>query len=262
MEELISYKSKSLGYRTVGDTVGSYTYINGVMSGLTIKQDAPDTTEIEHEFTDQNLEEWDTLKPLIMEFDLVKFSPDQIVELMGGSYNASTGLWSAPISAPRIRKEIKLSFWEGIDYWVIYNAKVTSNWDGSDLKKAPLKLHITLKALANGSSPSNAQHYFPAGVEVDTLAVSTIAATTATANYYVTLTDGGAIAKKGVCYARHDSPQLTDTKVEATSGVGGASTASLTGLTASTTYYVRAYTLSSAGEITWGDVVSFTTLAA
>lgn len=262
MKEVISYKSKSLGYRTVGDTLGSYTNIDGVMSGLTLKQDAPDVTTIEHEFSEQNLEEWDTLKPLTIEFDLVKFSPDQIVELMGGSYNASTGLWSAPISAPRIRKEIKLSFWEGLDYLVIFNAKVTSSWDGSDLKKAPIKIHVTLTALSNGAEAPYGMHSFPAGVEVDTLAVSQIAATTATANYYVTLTDGGAIAKKGVCYARHDSPQLTDTKVEAASPVGGASTASLAGLTASTTYYVRAYTLSSAGEITWGDVVTFTTLAA
>lgn len=261
MEKKLSYKGKSLEYRAVGST-GAYTTLDGVMEGLIIKQDAPDVTEIPDEFSDDNLDEFDTIKPLSMDFDVVKFAPEQIVEFMGGVYNATTGLWSAPISAPRIRKEFKLSFWNGVDYWVIYNAKVTSNWDGSDLKKAPLKLHLTLKALANGGLATNAQHYFPAGVEVDTLAVSPIAATTATANYYVTLTDGGAIAKKGVCYAQHDSPQLTDTKVEATSGVGGASTASLTGLTASTTYYVRAYTLSSAGEITWGDVVSFTTLAA
>ena len=48
--EVISYKAKSLGYRAVGGA-GAYTNIDGVMSGLTIKQDAPDVTSIEHEFS-------------------------------------------------------------------------------------------------------------------------------------------------------------------------------------------------------------------
>lgn len=256
--EVISYKAKSLGYRAVGGA-GAYTNIDGVMSGLTIKQDAPDVTTIEHEFSDNNLEEWDTLKPLTIEFDLVKFSPDQIVELMGGTYDAATGMWNAPLVAARVRKEIKLSFWEGLDYWTIYNAKVTANWDGSDLKKAPVKLHVMLTALSNGSSPAMAMHFTPAGVDVDTLAPTAISTTSATANYYVTLTGDGAITKAGVCYAQHDLPQLTDTKVEAAVTTGGAKTASVTGLTAGTTYYLRAYTVNANGEIVWGNVVVFTT---
>lgn len=159
--EVISYKAKSLGYRAVGSTTDAYTNINGVMSGLTIQQDAPDVTAIEHEFSEYNLEEWDNLKPLTIEFDLVKFSPDQIVELMGGTYDVETGMWNAPSTAARVRKEIKLSFREGLDHWIIYNAKVSANWDGADLKTAPVKLHVVLTALSNGDEPAMAMCFTP-----------------------------------------------------------------------------------------------------
>ena len=49
-----------------------------------------------------------------------------------------------PAIVPRPR-----SVYNGIDYIVIYKGKVATNWDGTDLKTAPLKLHIAITALVD-----------------------------------------------------------------------------------------------------------------
>ena len=70
--------------------------------------------------------------------------------------------------------------------------------------------------------------------------------------------DGGAsVTARGVCWSASPNPTISDNKT--TDGTGtGSFTSSITGLTANTTYYVRAYATNSAGTA-YGNEVSFTT---
>ena len=51
MSKKTTVKATALAYRNVGST-GAYTPFMGVLKGLTLNQDAPDSTEIEAEFYD------------------------------------------------------------------------------------------------------------------------------------------------------------------------------------------------------------------
>ncbi len=91
---------------------------------------------------------------------------------------------------------------------------------------------------------------------VTTQAVTNIAQTTATGNGNIT-DDGGATATRGMCWNTSGTPTTADS--HATNGTGeGAYTVSMTGLTAGTHYYVRAYATNSAGT-SYGSQVDFYT---
>lgn len=99
------------------------------------------------------------------------------------------------------------------------------------------------------------------------LTVPTLAATTATSNISSTtalsggnvLADGGAaVTARGVCWSTSSNPTTANTIT--TNGMGnGIFTSNLTGLTANTLYYVRAYATNSAGTA-YGTQISFTAL--
>ena len=94
---------------------------------------------------------------------------------------------------------------------------------------------------------------------VTTAAVSSITLTTATSGGNVTDNGGGAVTAKGVCWSTTTGPTVTGSKT--TDGTGnGAFVSNITGLTAGTTYYLRAYATNSAGTA-YGSEVSFTTTA-
>ncbi|RKS98719.1 fibrinogen-like YCDxxxxGGGW domain-containing protein [Flavobacterium sp. 123] len=72
--------------------------------------------------------------------------------------------------------------------------------------------------------------------------------------------DGGAtVTERGVVYSLTTNPTTANTKVVIGSGTGAFSQA-VTGLTTSTTYYVRAYAINSQGT-SYGSELSFTTAA-
>jgi hypothetical protein len=90
-----------------------------------------------------------------------------------------------------------------------------------------------------------------------TTAISAIAPGTATAGGAIT-TDGGAtITEQGVCWSTTTSPTIANNKVTDTSG-STTFTCSITGLSSSTVYYVRAYATNSEGT-SYGNEVTFTT---
>lgn len=72
--------------------------------------------------------------------------------------------------------------------------------------------------------------------------------------------DGGtAVIERGVCWSTTELPTINDTKlVDAGTGIG-TFTSNLTGLTANTTYYMRAYAINSEG-VSYGDQKTFSTL--
>jgi uncharacterized protein (TIGR02145 family) len=71
-------------------------------------------------------------------------------------------------------------------------------------------------------------------------------------------TDGGAIVtERGVCYSQNPNPTINSTKVIIGNGIGSYSN-TITGLSAETTYYVKAYATNSQGTI-YGSEYVFTT---
>ena len=94
---------------------------------------------------------------------------------------------------------------------------------------------------------------------VTTGSVSYFTATTATCSSTVT-TDGSAnVTARGVCWGTLHNPTVSNS--HSTDGTGaGSFSSSLTGLTAGTTYYVRAYATNNDGTA-YGAEVSFTTIS-
>ena len=92
-----------------------------------------------------------------------------------------------------------------------------------------------------------------------TTASTFITETTAVSGGNITNDGGSLITQRGVCYSTNPSPTTANTTIISGSGTG-TFTSTLTGLTANTTYYVRAYGTNSAG-IAYGNEESFTTNA-
>ena len=88
--------------------------------------------------------------------------------------------------------------------------------------------------------------------------VSNITHATATGGGNVTAIGGANVTERGICWSTNHNP--TTSSSHANSGTGiGSYTVNMTGLTANTTYYVRAYAINSAGTA-YGNEVNFTTL--
>jgi hypothetical protein len=92
---------------------------------------------------------------------------------------------------------------------------------------------------------------------VETEVVRNISATAATCGGVITDSSNTAITARGVCWSTTTGP--TTSSSHTANGPGtGTFTSELTGLKASTTYFVKAYIIYS-GVTTYGDEVSFTT---
>lgn len=95
---------------------------------------------------------------------------------------------------------------------------------------------------------------------VTTASVTSISTTTASGGGTVSADGGGAVTARGVCWNTTGNPTIADNKTEDGTGTG-VFTSALTGLTISTTYYVKAYATNSSGT-GYGTEAAFTTLAA
>ena len=94
--------------------------------------------------------------------------------------------------------------------------------------------------------------------------LTTTAATSQTTTSVITgglITDNGnsTITKVGVCYSKLPKPDITDS-ITTDSIVKGSFVSTITGLTPSTTYYIRAYATNGTGT-GYGNEISFTTPA-
>ena len=99
-------------------------------------------------------------------------------------------------------------------------------------------------------------------LSVPTLTTDTptsISYTTATAGLNVSDAGGVTITAQGVCYSTSTTPTTANSRVTTANGVGHY-TASITGLTANTIYYVRGYATNSRGTA-YGAQYTFTTQA-
>lgn len=92
-----------------------------------------------------------------------------------------------------------------------------------------------------------------------TTTVAAITSSAATSGGLVTATGGAALTAVGVCWSTSTNPTTANSFTN--NGTTASFTSDMTGLTASTTYYVRAYATNSVGT-SYGSQVSFTTAAA
>ena len=110
-----------------------------------------------------------------------------------------------------------------------------------------------------GSGTGTGLYTYVVAPTVTTQAVSSIGTTTATGNGNITSLGSTNPTAYGVCWNTTGTPTTSDSHAdEGGASATGAFTSSITGLTASTTYYVRAYTTNSA-DTSYGATVSFTT---
>jgi len=85
-----------------------------------------------------------------------------------------------------------------------------------------------------------------------------ISTTSATLGGNISNAGTPAYTERGVCYSTSQNPTTSNSKKTVSGSGTGSYTTSVTGLSANTTYYVRAYAINSAGTA-YGDQVSFTT---
>jgi uncharacterized protein (TIGR02145 family) len=92
---------------------------------------------------------------------------------------------------------------------------------------------------------------------ITTAATTSITGSTAVSGGNVSNDGGTLVTQRGICYSTSPSPTTANTTILSGNGTGSF-TINLTGLTANTTYYVRAYATNSAGTA-YGNQVSFAT---
>ncbi len=95
---------------------------------------------------------------------------------------------------------------------------------------------------------------------ITTIEISLISENSASSGGNIVHGGGAPITARGVCWSTITGPLVTDAHTTDGEG-GGFFTSQITGLTANTKYYVRAYATNSAGT-GYGDELSFTTSAA
>jgi uncharacterized protein (TIGR02145 family) len=96
--------------------------------------------------------------------------------------------------------------------------------------------------------------------ELTTTVASSIAAATATSGANVASDGGSAITARGVCWGTTTNPTTALGTLTSDAGTTGTFTSNITGLSASTTYYVRGYATNSVGTV-YGNEIIFTTIS-
>lgn len=149
MAKKTTLKPIGLGYRAVGATTGEYTKFMGVLRGLTIAQDEPESTEIEAEFYDAPFDIFYRGNPVTMTFELANYDLSELSPVFGGTYTVGTSTtpesYEGAPSAFTSEKEWKLDFGRGFGSLVIYKGLTVGT-----LKKdadGALNFSVTITAL-------------------------------------------------------------------------------------------------------------------
>jgi uncharacterized protein (TIGR02145 family) len=93
--------------------------------------------------------------------------------------------------------------------------------------------------------------------DLTTTAVTNITQNTAKSGGKINSDGGSTITARGVCWGTGQTPTISGKKTVDGSGIG-TFTSNISGLSANTTYYVRAYATNSSGT-SYGNTISFTT---
>ena len=136
------------------------------------------------------------------------------------------------------------------------NVAVTANLNG--LLTATTYHFRLVGENSDGITTGNDMTVIPGAAGVSTTAASSITMTAATAGGNVLYDGGFTVSARGVCWGTSANPVVSGNHTTDGSGTG-TFTSSITGLTANTTYHVRAYATSSSGTF-YGDDLTFATL--
>lgn len=119
MAKKTTLKPIALQYGDVGSS--SYgTKLMGVLKGLAIAQDDPDSTEVEAEFYDTPFDIVYQGKPVKMTFELANYELSELPALFGGSYDAGTNTYEGATNAFTSEHAWRLDFGRGYGSFVIY----------------------------------------------------------------------------------------------------------------------------------------------
>ena len=156
MTKKTTLKPISLGYRNVGAS-GDYTPLMGVLKGLAIAQDEPDSTEIEAEFYDAPFDIVYQGQPVTMTFELANYDLNELPALFGGTYDSNTGIYEGAANAFTSEHEWKLTFQRGHNSLIICKGLTIGT-----LKKdadGALNYSITITALVYTDNEQNEHMY-------------------------------------------------------------------------------------------------------
>lgn len=140
----------SLGFRAVGseDSV-AYTPCMGVLKGLTVAQDTPDSTEIEAQFYDTPFDIVYDGKPLTFTFELANYKLSDLPKLFGGTYQAADASndesYEAPSNVTTNEFEWKLGYSKGNKALVISKGLTMATVKQDD--GGALNFSVTITAL-------------------------------------------------------------------------------------------------------------------
>lgn len=101
--------------------------------------------------------------------------------------------------------------------------------------------------------------YYEPGHLLTTTAVTSIACTTVASGGSVNAYAGAVVSARGVCWSTAAHPTIALGTKTSNGTATGVFASSITGLTANTLYYVRAYATNNSGVTAYGNELSFTT---
>lgn len=149
MAKKTTVKPIALSYRNVGETSGEYTKLMGVLKGLAIAQDDPDSTEIKSEFFDSPFDIFYDGNPVTMTFELANYELSELPALFGGTVTPASSSaeesYEGAYNAFTSEHEWKLDFGRGYKSLVIYRGLTIGT-----LKKdadGALNYNVTITAL-------------------------------------------------------------------------------------------------------------------
>ena len=164
MSKKTTVKTASLGFRAVGGS-GDYTPLMGVLRGLTIGQDEPDSTEIEAEFYDAPFDIIYDGNPVTFNFELANYDLNELPAIFGGSYDATTDTYEGAPNAYTSEWEWKLEFQKGNKALVLYKGltigTIKKDEDGA------LNFSVTITALTYNDGENDHMYKIVGGTSVE-----------------------------------------------------------------------------------------------
>ena len=160
MSKKTTVKTAMLSFRDVAGS-GDYTKLSGVLKGLTIGQDEPDSTQIEAEFFDAPFDIVYDGNPVTFNFELANYDLSELPALFGGSYDETTDTYEGAANAFTSEHEWKLEFQRGNSALVLYRGltigTVKKDEDGA------LNYSVTITAL-NWTDTNDVEHMYKRSV--------------------------------------------------------------------------------------------------
>lgn len=142
-----------------GDTAADApaTKLMGVLKGLAIGQDEPESTEIEAEFYDSPFDIFYDGNPVTMTFELANYELSELPALFGGTYDESTNTYEGAANAFTSEHAWELEFQRGHASLYIYKGltvgTIKKDADGA------LNYSVTITALVYTDS-SDKDHMY------------------------------------------------------------------------------------------------------